>query len=73
MTNSAKRLEERVADLEIRLNQSEDTVDELNRTIYRQQVQIDQLIQAMGSLRDRMEDAGPREFKSLLDDVPPHY
>ncbi len=73
MTDSAKRLAERVADLEIRLNLSEDTVDELNRTIYRQQVQLDQLIQAMSSLRDRMEDAGPREFKSLHDEVPPHY
>lgn len=69
MTN----LTERVADLEIKLDQTEDMVDELNRAIYRQQVQIDQLVNLLAGLNERVEAATPREFKSLLDDIPPHY
>jgi len=64
---------ERIADLEIRLNLAEDLVDSLNQTVYRQQLQIDQLIQVMGSLREQVDEAVPREFKSLLDEIPPHY
>lgn len=64
---------ERIADLEIRLNQTEDVVDSLNQMVYRQQLQIDQLIQVIGSLREQVDEAAPREFKSLLDEVPPHY
>jgi SlyX protein len=67
-------LSERVADLEIKLNQAEDQVDELNRTLYRQQVQIDQLAHLLLGLSERVEAAAPpREFNSLLDEIPPHY
>lgn len=69
----AKILAERVADLEIKLDQTEDMVDELNRAIYRQQTQIDQLVQVLAGLSERVETAAPREFKSLLDEIPPHY
>ncbi|MEY4591870.1 MAG: hypothetical protein RIR18_765 [Pseudomonadota bacterium] len=66
-------LTERVADLEIKLNQTEDQIDGLNRTIYRQQVQIDQLAHLLLGLSERVDTAAPREFKSLLDEIPPHY
>lgn len=67
-----KSLDERVADLEIRLSVSEDLVDTLNETIYRQQRQIEKLVNLVANLSERVE-SGPREFKSLRDEIPPHY
>lgn len=67
-----KSLDERVADLEIRLNVSEDLVDTLNETIYRQQCQIEKLAHLVSTLSERVE-SDPREFKSLRDEIPPHY
>jgi SlyX protein len=70
---SEQTFEERIADLEIKLDQATDMVDELNRSLYRQQTQIDQLAQVLVGLSDRIDANAPREFKSLLDDIPPHY
>ncbi|MGB8301493.1 MAG: SlyX family protein, partial [Azonexus sp.] len=37
-------MESRITELEIKISYAEDLVDELNRTVFRQQQQIDQLI-----------------------------
>ncbi len=66
-------LDERVADLEIRLNQAQDLIDELNKIAYRQQTQLTQLAQRLVDLQGRLESASPREFRSLLNEIPPHY
>jgi SlyX protein len=48
-------------------------IDELNRTIYRQQQQIDFLIREFKSLRDQVQSNQPNEPRSLRDEIPPHY
>ncbi len=68
-----KSLEERVDDLEIRLNQAQDLIDELNKIIYRQQTQISQLAQRSVDLQGKLESSAPPVFRSLLDEIPPHY
>lgn len=67
------RLEARITDLEIKISYSEDLVDELNRTIFRQQQQIDQLIKQVRTLGEQVQNAAPAEQRSLRDELPPHY
>lgn len=66
-------MESRIADLEMKLAYTEDTVEELNRLLYKQQQQIDALIEAVRSLSDQVKTQGPKEFRSLRDELPPHY
>ena len=66
-------VESRLTDLEIKISYTEDMVDELNRTIFRQQQQIDRLIAEFRALRDQMQSAAPVEQRNLRDDLPPHY
>lgn len=66
-------IDERIIELEIKLGFTEDMVDALNGTIYRQQQQIDALQQAFQALRQQMLAAQPAEQRSLRDEIPPHY
>lgn len=66
-------VESRLTDLEIKISYTEDMVDELNRTIFRQQQQIDRLIAEFRALRDQVQSAAPVEQRNLRDDLPPHY
>lgn len=67
-------LEHRLTDLEIKASFQEDALDQLNAVVVRQQRQIDALLQELAQLRTQMPDAeGPRPFRSLRDDLPPHY
>jgi SlyX protein len=68
-----KSLEARLAEIEAKLTFSEDMLEELNRTIYRQQRHIDQLQQELRMLREVLDDAGPAEPIRPRDEVPPHY
>lgn len=72
-TSKAKTMENRITDLEIKISYTEDMVEELNRTIYRQQQQIDFLINEIRNLRDQVQRAAPQEQRSLRDEIPPHY
>lgn len=63
----------RLTDLEIKISFSEDQLDELNRTIYRQQQQIDQLMAQMNALREQVRRADSPEQRNLRDEIPPHY
>ena len=71
--NKANTMENRITDLEIKISYTEDMVEELNRTIYRQQQQIDFLINEIRNLRDQVQRAAPQEQRSLRDEIPPHY
>lgn len=66
-------MESRITELEIKLSLAEDQIEELNRTVFRQQQQID-LLQAQSrelyQLLQPAADGGPR---NLRDEVPPHY
>ena len=66
-------MESRLNDLEMKISYTEDMVDELNLTVFRQQQQIDQLIRQVTALREQVQNAAPAEPLSLRDELPPHY
>jgi len=66
-------MESRIIELEIKASFAEDMLDELNRTIFRQQQQIDLLVNEIRALRDQVRNAQPGEQRSLRDEIPPHY
>ena len=66
-------MEDRLNEIEIKISYNEDLLDELNRTVFRQQQQIDALIAEMRTLRDQVRTAEPAEPRNLRDEIPPHY
>jgi SlyX protein len=66
-------VESRLTDLEIKISFTEDMVDELNRTVFRQQQQIDLLMLQIKALREQVRTAEPAEQLNLRDEIPPHY
>ena len=67
------RMDSRITELEIKISYAEDMVDELNRTIFRQQQQIDLLVAQINALREQIQTDAPGEQRSLRDELPPHY
>jgi SlyX protein len=63
----------RIAELEIKLSFSEDLLEELNRTVARQQQQIAELDHRMRDLRLQLQRSLPADPASPADEVPPHY
>jgi len=59
--------------LEVKLAFVDDLVEALNRTVFRQQEQIDQLVQALAALRQQMRTSGPEQARDLREEIPPHY
>jgi SlyX protein len=68
-----KALEDRLAEIEAKLALSEDALDELNRTIYRQQQLIDRLQQELRALQEIVEGAADSGPAGGRDEIPPHY
>ena len=67
-------MKDRLTELEIKTSLNEDLLEELNRTVYRQQQQIDLLQEQMRLLYQQMKDhAEPGDNTSLRDEIPPHY
>lgn len=66
-------MESRLNELEAKLSFAEDLLDALNRTVYRQQQQIDQLQQDVRALRQQLQEAMPDPYASPGEDIPPHY
>jgi len=67
------RMDSRITELEIKISYAEDMVDELNRTVFRQQQQIDLLVAQIKALREQIQTDAPGEQRSLRDELPPHY
>lgn len=66
--------EDRIVDIEIKVTHLEDQVDEMNKVLFRQQQQIDQLTQALTSMAQRFRTlADSKEETSPADERPPHY
>ncbi len=63
----------RVAELELKLALTEDHVDTLNKTIFRQQQQLDLLQAQMRELHRQINAATGDEPHSPHDELPPHY
>lgn len=66
-------IEQRLIDLETKLSFSEDLVDQLNQTVFRQQQQIDLLAREVALLRQQAPEGGAGMARNLRDDLPPHY
>lgn len=67
-------LQARITEIEAKLTLSEDLLETLNLTVYRQQQHIDRLQQEVRALRDQVEAADARrEPNAPTDEVPPHY
>jgi SlyX protein len=72
--SDANTVEHRLTELEVKLAFTEDLVDRLNETVFRQQEQIDLLLRELVALRQQLRDAGEGgAFRSLRDELPPHY
>lgn len=65
-------MEKRLTEIEVKLGFTEDLVEELNRTVYRQQQQIDQLQQELRELRRHLSTIAP-DAQNTRDEIPPHY
>lgn len=65
--------EHRLTELEIKVSFTEDALDRLNDVVVRQQRQIDLLIREVLALRERQSSDGAPAFRSLRDELPPHY
>ncbi len=63
----------RLEKIETKLSLAEDLLDELNKTIYRQQCEIETLQRAVATLREQLRASLPDERRNLLDEIPPHY
>ena len=70
---NADPTQDRLEQLEIKLSYTEDLLDTLNDLVIKQQDHIDWLLREVNQLRSQRQDDGPREFRSLRDDLPPHY
>ena len=68
-----ERLVQRLTDLEIKSGFGEDLLDQLNQRVIEQQAQIDALMREVIALRQQQTDTQPAGFRSLRDELPPHY
>ncbi len=66
-------MDDRLEKIEVKLSLSEDLLEELNKTVYHQQLQIEQLQREIVSLRQQMLTSQPNEPRNLNDEIPPHY
>ncbi len=74
-TDSTDRTDQRLTALEIKASYSDDLLEQLNLLVYRQQLQIDALVQQLQQLGQRLPEAGSGAGapRNLRDELPPHY
>lgn len=65
--------EQRLTDLEVKATFTEDALDRLNEVVIRQQQQIDLLMRELMELKRQPASDGLDTFRSLRDELPPHY
>lgn len=70
--DNTQEIDQRLTDLEVKASFADDMLDQLNQTIIRQQQQIDRLMREVADLRQQTPDGGT-PFRSLRDELPPHY
>ncbi|MBM3372445.1 MAG: SlyX family protein [Betaproteobacteria bacterium] len=66
-------MSDRITELEIKLAFSEDLLDELNRTVARQQQQIADLERHLRELRLQIQRSMPADPAMPAHEIPPHY
>lgn len=68
------KLEARIAEIEAKLTLSEDLLETLNTTVYRQQQHIERLERDLRAMRDQVEAmSASAEPAAPRDEIPPHY
>jgi SlyX protein len=65
--------EDRITNLEIKLSFSEDLIDQLNQTVYKQQQQIEFLYRELKSIKEQASGGDSMGKTSPADEIPPHY
>ena len=65
--------DQRLTDLEIKASFTEDSLDQLNQIIIRQQQQIDLLLRELAHLRQPTAEGGVAVSRNPRDELPPHY
>jgi len=71
---NAEELEARIAEIEAKLTLSEDLLETLNTTVYRQQQYIERLERELRAMRDQVEAmSAAAEPAAPRDEIPPHY
>ena len=71
--DSAANVNDRLTNLEIKTSFNEDLLDRLDQIIIRQQDQIDRQEREIERLRQQPTEPQPGAFRSLRDELPPHY
>jgi len=71
--NAAVDTDRRLTDLEVKLGLADDMLDQLNKTLFRQQQMIERLARELGELRQQMPDSAGSNFRSLRAEIPPRY
>ena len=71
--NTSSDTDQRLTELEIKASYSEDLLEQLNMTIYRQQLQIDALLHELQQLRQQQSSSQTGATRNLRDELPPHY
>ncbi len=66
-------IEHRVMELEIKNAHQEDTIEQLNHIIIRQQSSIDTLVRQMEQLQDKLTNLQENNSKEAPEPPPPHY
>ena len=70
-------IDERLMALEVKASFTEDLLDELNRTVARQQQQIEALARELVRLRGQVQEMGEQDASGdgtgSRQEVPPHY
>ena len=64
--------EDRITNLEIKLSFTEDLIEKLNETIYKQQQQIEFLYRELKAIKEQASASGSGGG-NLKDEIPPHY
>ena len=64
---------QRLTALEIKATYTEELVEQLDQIITRQQQQIDLLLREVAELRRPSADSAQTTWRSLRDDLPPHF
>jgi len=68
-------MDKRITELEIKVAYQEDTIQQLDSVICRQQDEIDALKKQFKQLTESAQDLseGAKDSPSIIDDIPPHY
>ena len=64
--------EERITNLEIKLSFTEDLIEKLNETVYKQQQQIEFLYRELRAIKEQASSSGGGGGASSQDEIPPH-